>query len=120
MEEDPHVKVVENRKDELARAIGGKHVKIEYLDEKPMHLSKDKSVQQYTTGVYVTGWGFQQKKLGEGVGISKKEAGMKAAGDALDHGAIMATLKVCLRMLNVAIRPAGVAMNIEMLEIKAD
>lgn len=107
MEEDPHVKVVENRKDELARAIGGKMVKIEYLEVKPMELSRDRSVQQYTIGVYVTGWGYTQKKLGEAVGISKKEAGMKAAADALDHCEIMGQLMVCFQIFPVPLRPAS-------------
>lgn len=85
LEEDPNIAVVVNRKDELAKAVGDKGVKIEYLEDKPMFLSQGGAMQNYTVGVYITGWGLERKILGQGVAVGKKEAGMRAAADALDR-----------------------------------
>jgi len=35
--------------------------------------------------VYLTGWGYERVKLGNAVGVGKKEAGMKAVLDAFEN-----------------------------------
>ena len=84
-DEDETMRMVQNRKEELARLIGGKEVKIEYLDEKAMEMTWDRSRQQHHIAVYLTGWGYEKRRLGGGSGVGKKEAGMRAAADALDN-----------------------------------
>lgn len=85
LEENLDLYVVTNRKEELSRMIGGKFVKLEYLEEKPMEISREKSETLFTIGVFLTGWNYERKRLGVGKGINMKEAGMKAAADALDN-----------------------------------
>ena len=93
LEEDPNIAVVVNRKEELATAIGDKGIKIEYKEDKPMSLAQGGAMQQYTVGVYITGWGLDHVRIGQGVGVGKKEAGSRAAADALDHCPRMMELK---------------------------
>lgn len=78
-----------NRKDELNRLIGGKEVKIEYLDLGTIPTAskgvKSNGVQMFEVGVYITGWGYDKVKLGVGKGVGKKEAGMVACLDAFER-----------------------------------
>lgn len=93
LEEDPNLAVVTNRKEELATAIGDRGVKIEYLEDEPMFLTQGGAMQNYTVGVYITGWGFERKRLGQGVAVGKKPAGMVAAADALDRNPLVEELR---------------------------
>ncbi|RYP53004.1 hypothetical protein DL769_010582 [Monosporascus sp. CRB-8-3] len=74
-----------NPKVVLAKAIGGKDVKIIYEDLGEPKKAKDTGLPMYTVGVFLNGWGETHLQLGYGNGLSKKEAGAKAAQRALDN-----------------------------------
>jgi ribonuclease III len=68
---------------QLSGKIGGKGVKIDYVDDKaPVFL---KGNQVYSMGVYLTGWGWDNQHLGSGKGTSKNAAGNDAAARALQN-----------------------------------
>ncbi|KAF1998936.1 ribonuclease III [Amniculicola lignicola CBS 123094] len=77
----PPLLVNPDAKNEIARQLGGKGVKTEYRETKPM-VHKN-GVQQYVMGVYLTGWGYTAELLGTGEGQNKGQASMNAAHDAL-------------------------------------
>ncbi|GIK00573.1 hypothetical protein Aspvir_004600 [Aspergillus viridinutans] len=69
-------------KETLAKKIMGKGVKLKYVDERsPVQLRG--GMQTFYVGVYLTGWGWQNKHLGSGHGPSKAVAGDAAARQAL-------------------------------------
>jgi ribonuclease-3 len=66
---------------QLSGKIGGKEVKINYVEEKaPVY---EKGDQVYFMGAYMTGWGWDNQHLGSGKGTSKGAAGNDAAAKAL-------------------------------------
>ena len=73
-------------KEELATLVVVKGVKVEYKD-KPGKEKKDRNMNLplFTIGAYLTGWGEQDKLLGWGSSINKKEAGHLAAKMAIDN-----------------------------------
>ena len=75
-----------NAKVQLASAIGGRGVKVEYVDDKPVEIMKGK--ENYTVACYVEGWGIERVKVGIGQGLTKKEAGFAAASEALKAGKV--------------------------------
>ena len=78
--EGPNMKA----KEELARKIMGKGIKLNYKDEAPMEQLKG-GMQTYFIGVYLTGWGWENQHLGSGSGLSKNGAGNEAAAKALEN-----------------------------------
>ena len=74
---DPNAKVL------LANKIMGKGIKLNYLDEAPPQELRKEGKLIFQIGVYLTGWGWENTRLGTGKGLSKQEAGAKAAADAL-------------------------------------
>ena len=72
-------------KGELQKKIGAKGVRLEYKNERDARIDKRQGIETYFIGVYLTGWGYENKKLGCGQGQSKKAAGMAAAKDALEN-----------------------------------
>ncbi|RYP52037.1 hypothetical protein DL768_002720 [Monosporascus sp. mg162] len=74
-----------NPKVVLAKAIGAKGVKIVYENLGEPKKAKDSGLPMYTVGVFLNGWGETHLRLGYGNGLSKKEAGAKAAQRALDN-----------------------------------
>lgn len=92
------VREVVNRKDDLVKILGGKHVEITYEIVPPSYdLKATQSLhpenpnknyphasQTFRIGVYLTGWGYTKLLLGVGVGIGKKEASLLAAQDAFE------------------------------------
>ncbi|KAK3397271.1 ribonuclease III domain-containing protein [Sordaria brevicollis] len=70
----------------LEATIGAKGVKIEYKDIPSKNL-KDRGTKLplFAVGCFLTGWGETNLQLGYGTGLSKKEAGRKAAQVALDN-----------------------------------
>ena len=68
-------------KNELSKRIGGKGVKVEYVEDAP--VKRAKGTETYTMAVYVDGWGYVREKLGVGQGLTKNEAGALAAAEAL-------------------------------------
>ncbi|KAI9720484.1 MAG: hypothetical protein M1828_005655 [Chrysothrix sp. TS-e1954] len=73
-------------KDRLARLVGGKEVRIEYVVEKAGIREKGVKQQEHEVSVYLTGWGLQKRRLGGGKGCGAKEAGQRAAVDAIEGG----------------------------------
>ncbi|KAH6669988.1 ribonuclease III domain-containing protein [Halenospora varia] len=87
-----------NMKDRLQKALGAKGVKITYLDEGEPTKDRNSKLPLYTVGIYLTGWGENNKQLGFGSALGKKEAGMKAAEMALGNKKLMAPLLEKKRM----------------------
>jgi ribonuclease-3 len=81
-----------NPKDQLAQAIGSKEVKITYRDIGKVGKSRDTKLPIFTVGVFLDGWGESDKKLGEGAGSGKKDAGFKAAEQALKNKKMLTPL----------------------------
>ena len=67
----------------LATKILGKGIKVNYRDEAPPVEIREEGKAIFQIGVYLTGWGWEDQHLGSGKGLSKQEAGQKAAADAL-------------------------------------
>lgn len=95
-----HPEVIINRKDELQKLIGTREAKIEYLDEEedahgqlvlvpegqaPRTGGRTDSLGQqlFFVGCYIT-TASERTRLGGASAIGKKEAGMKAAGNAFE------------------------------------
>lgn len=72
-------------KEELAKAVLVKGIRLNYIDEKPPVPIKSKGVTVYSIGVYLNGWGYDNQYLGSGQGPSKTEAGQEAARSALTN-----------------------------------
>lgn len=72
-------------KEELARAVLVKGVRLNYIDEKPPIAFKSRGLTTYFIGVYLNGWGYDNQHLGSGQGTSKVEAGQEAAKAAMKH-----------------------------------
>jgi ribonuclease III len=72
-------------KEKLMQAIGGKGVRVHYRDMPGSGERKERSLglPWFTVGAYLDGWGEKDKLLGMGSGQSKKDAGNKAAEQAL-------------------------------------
>lgn len=75
---------VMNAKENLARKIMGKDIKLKYIDEREP-IQPEKGKQTFFIGVYLTGWGWSNKHLGSGQGPSKAVAGNEAAQRALQN-----------------------------------
>ncbi|GKZ27780.1 hypothetical protein AbraIFM66951_006110 [Aspergillus brasiliensis] len=69
-------------KEELAKKIMGKGIKLDYIDERPP-AQRGRGLQTYFIGVYLTGWGWTREHLGSGQGSNKAIAGNEAAEQAL-------------------------------------
>lgn len=76
--------LVENEKaqEELTKLIFVNQIKISYVDEKNMEMTRE-GVQRFVQGVYLTGWGYENEWLGSGEGRNKSQAAVNAAQDAL-------------------------------------
>lgn len=78
-------------KEELARKVMARGIKLNYRDEAPMEQLKG-GMQTYFIGVYLTGWGWEDLHLGSGTGLSKVAAGNEAAARALENAGVMAQI----------------------------
>lgn len=78
-------------KEELARKVMAKGIKLHYRDEAPMEVLKG-GMQTYFIGVYLTGWGWKDLPLGSGAGLSKVAAGNEAAARALENSEMIAEI----------------------------
>ena len=70
-------------KSHLATKVLGKGIRIDYRDEAPPVEIRREGKLIFQIGVYLTGWGWQDQRLGSGKGLNKQEAGQRAAADAL-------------------------------------
>ena len=69
----------------LATKIMGKGIKIDYREEaRPEEIRREGKLV-FRLGVYLTGWGWVDEHLGSGKGLSKLEAGQRAAKEALEN-----------------------------------
>ncbi|EER40533.1 RNase3 domain-containing protein [Histoplasma capsulatum var. duboisii H88] len=71
-------------KEDLAKLVMDKGIKLSYLDEK-QSICHSGGLQTFFVGVYLTGWGHKNECLGSGTGFSKVIAGNEAARKALEH-----------------------------------
>ena len=69
-------------KQDLAKKIMGKGIKIDYRVEEEQAVKKEGKIW-YTVGAYITGWGWENCHLGSGKALSTGEAGIRAAMQAL-------------------------------------
>lgn len=69
-------------KEQLAKKIMGRGIKLRYVDERPPVQHRN-GIQTFFIGVHLTGWGWHDKCLGSGQGPSKGIAGNAAAQTAL-------------------------------------
>lgn len=83
-------KVPLNPKEQLQKAIGCRGVKVEYKDIGTEKKDKTNKLPLFTVGVYLTGHGESGKLLGRGSANGKKDAGMKAAEEALRNKKLIA------------------------------
>lgn len=83
-------------KSSLARQIAAKSTKLEYREIAPPTLQAKQGKVWHSIGAFFTGWHFVDLRLGTGKGLSKQEAGQKAAAEGLRHPALLelAALKV--------------------------
>ncbi|KNG79857.1 RNase3 domain protein [Aspergillus nomiae NRRL 13137] len=81
-------KPVLNAKEILAKKIMGKGIKLRYLDEHPPAQQRP-GMQTFFVGVYLTGWGWENRHLGSGQGPNKTIAGNEAARQALSNGPLV-------------------------------
>ncbi|KAF2265465.1 ribonuclease III [Lojkania enalia] len=70
-------------REELQKLIGAKGVKVEYKEEQKMEMVN--GVHKFFMGVYLTGWGYEEKWLGSASGQNKAAASLAAAIDALQR-----------------------------------
>ena len=70
-------------KQELATQIVSRGIKLLYKDADTPGKDPVTGFPLYTVGVYLEGWGEKNKLLGSGTALGKKEAGAKAAEEAL-------------------------------------
>ncbi|KAI9852055.1 MAG: hypothetical protein M1838_002024 [Thelocarpon superellum] len=85
-------------KQDLAKLVLSKDVKLHYVDQRQPEVSKaDKGKTNFFVDVLLTGWGRQRQKLGSGVGWSKNQAGCRAAMDAMANRALIDELTAIKR-----------------------
>lgn len=76
-------------KDKLRATIGAKGIAIRYEDIPGNKTDKVSGLPMYIVGVFLDGWGEQNRLLGTGTDLKKKEAGRKAAEVALANKKLM-------------------------------
>lgn len=79
-------------KEELAKLVMAKGIKLEYVEEKSAVMPKGTGSQTFFIGVYLTGWGWEKKHLGSGQGPSKNAAGDRAAKSALANTSLISQI----------------------------
>ncbi|KAI1341896.1 ribonuclease III domain-containing protein [Xylariaceae sp. FL0016] len=77
----------------LSKSLGTTAVKISYKDLGEPKTEKHSGLPWYSIGVYYDGLGERDLLLGHGHGLSKKDAGAKAAQNALDNKKLMKRLQ---------------------------
>ena len=72
-------------KQDLSRKVVSKGIRIDYRDVNSHETINVKGKISYHIAVYLTGWGWENQYLGSGKGCNKKEAGARAAMEALSN-----------------------------------
>ncbi|TWU78736.1 hypothetical protein ED733_006519 [Metarhizium rileyi] len=78
-------------KEKLRAEIGVKGILIRYEDMPRIGKDRDLGLPLYTVGVYLDGWGENNKLLATGTSLNKKDAAQKAAQKALDNKKLLKT-----------------------------
>ncbi|KAI1610186.1 ribonuclease III [Exophiala viscosa] len=76
-------------KEDLAKKISGKGVKIKYVDERDPVVHYGKGKETYYIAAYLNGWGWENRYLGSGEGLSRIAAGQAAAAAALSNRSLI-------------------------------
>ncbi|ESZ92769.1 hypothetical protein SBOR_6826 [Sclerotinia borealis F-4128] len=85
-----HITEVEfNPKEKLQKVLGSKISKLLYKDIGAPRKDKNTKLPVFSIGVFLTGWGEDDKQIGFGSANGKKEAGWKAADMALKNKKMM-------------------------------
>lgn len=92
-------------KDQLARLIGAKGIQIRYKDMPGPEKDEKLNLPLFTVGVYLTGWGENDRLLGTGTALGKKEAGQKAATVALESKDLMSKYESQKRAHQASLNP---------------
>ncbi|KAK2811303.1 hypothetical protein FQN50_002179 [Emmonsiellopsis sp. PD_5] len=71
-------------KEELAKQVMGKGIKLAYRDDRKP-INHPGGLQTFFISVYLTGWGYTNECLGSGTGLNKVIAGNEAAKKALEN-----------------------------------
>lgn len=79
----PHTNAM--AKQDLSKKVLGNGTKLQYNEERPPDRINKEGKVRYYVGAYITGWGWENKPLGSGTGLSKSEAGIDAALEALSN-----------------------------------
>lgn len=95
-----------NPKDKLRFLIGCKGVNIHYEDMPGGGKDKDLGLPLFAVGVYLDAWGEKNKLLGIGTALQKKEAGQKAAAQALQNKKLIKVYEAKKRAFQDAARAA--------------
>jgi ribonuclease-3 len=74
-----------NAKMRLSSAVVVRGIKLRYEDMPCKKKDKNLNLPLFAIGVYMDGWGETNKLLGIGTALGKKEAGEKAAAEALEN-----------------------------------
>ncbi|KAH6955189.1 hypothetical protein HG530_015831 [Fusarium avenaceum] len=74
-----------NAKMRLSSAVVVRDIKLRYEDMPCKKKDKNLNLPLFAIGVYMDGWGETNKLLGIGTALGKKEAGEKAATEALEN-----------------------------------
>ncbi|SPJ87915.1 related to Ribonuclease III [Fusarium torulosum] len=74
-----------NAKMRLSSAVVVRGIKLRYEDMPCKKKDKNLNLPLFAIGVYLDGWGETNKLLGIGTALGKKEAGEKAAAEALEN-----------------------------------
>ncbi|KAM0240857.1 hypothetical protein ACHAP5_007783 [Fusarium lateritium] len=74
-----------NAKMRLSSAVVVRGIKLRYEDMPCRKKDKNLNLPLFAIGVYLDGWGEKDKLLGIGTALGKKEAGEKAAAEALEN-----------------------------------
>ncbi|GAP85617.1 putative RNase3 domain-containing protein [Rosellinia necatrix] len=104
---DEHKKpVTQHPKSALVQAIGAKGVTISYRDEGKPKTDKNSGLPWFTVGAYYDGLGETNLNLGYGSGLSKTDAGAKAAAQALENKKLMKRLRQLKDDMNATLQKA--------------
>jgi ribonuclease-3 len=75
----------QNAKMRLSSAVVVRGIKLRYEDMPCKKKDKNLNLPLFAIGVYLDGWGETNRLLGIGTALKKKEAGEKAAAEALEN-----------------------------------
>jgi len=93
-----------NAKQDLARKIMGKDIRVSYVDEGKPEVVKKEGKTYYHIGVYLTGWGWKNQHLGSGRGLNKAEAGTQAAMEALANTLLIDEIAAVKQAYDIQVR----------------